>query len=300
VTAELPQPSDNVERRGADRTLTVLDPGPLTTVQDLGRPGLGHLGVGTSGAADRRSFRLANRLVGNDENAAGLEMTLGGLKVRFDHAAVVSVAGAACELRLTHGAPAMYGPFQVRAGDELVVGTPGTDLRSYLAVRGGIMVAAVLGARSTDLLAGLGPPGLAPGMVLPIGTPTGEAPLVDLAPQPGYRAVPTLTIVDGPRGDWFTPDAHQALCAAVWSVSADANRVGVRLSGPALTRRILGELPPEPMTSGALQVPPDGNPILFLAEHPVTGGYPVIAVVAERDLHLAAQLRPGQQLRFRR
>ncbi|WP_137814195.1 biotin-dependent carboxyltransferase family protein [Gandjariella thermophila] len=280
-------------------SLQIVHPGPSATVQDLGRPGLAALGVGRSGAADRRSLRLANRLVGNPEGAAAVEITFGGLAARFDRPALVAVTGAPCPVRVGDRAAGMNGPVRVPPGAELRVGTPTSGMRSYLAVRGGIDVPPVLHARATDTLAGLGPSPLAPGTVLPIGSDALAYPTVDLAPQPGYPDQPVLRVVPGPRDDWFTGDALATLCSVPYEVTSDSNRVGLRLAGPALRRRDARELPPEPMVDGALQVPPSGQPILFLADHPVTGGYPVVAVVVEDDLHLAAQTRPGQRIRFR-
>jgi biotin-dependent carboxylase-like uncharacterized protein len=280
-------------------TLAILSPGPGATVQDLGRPGFAHLGVGESGAADRRSLRLANRLVGNPENAAVIEATFGGLAVRFETAAVVALTGAPCRIGLGRGGGAMYGPLFVRPGDILRLEPPDAGLRTYLAVRGGIDVPTVLGSRSTDTMAGLGPPPLSEGHRLPVGSADLPLPGVDLAPQPAYSSELSLRVVIGPRDDWFTPQAVAALCHAPYTVTPQCNRVGIRLEGPALSRRSTGELKSEGTVTGALQVPPNGQPILFLADHPVTGGYPVIGVVADRDLHLAAQARPGQRVRFR-
>jgi allophanate hydrolase subunit 2 len=157
----------------------------------------------------------------------------------------------------------------------------------------------VLGARCTDVLSGLGPAPLAAGQRLPVGRGVTRQPVADLAPQPAHNARPTLRVLPGPRQDWFTPDALDVLCAAPYEVSADSNRVGIRLRGAELRRRINDELPPEAMVAGALQVPPSGQPVLFLADHPTTGGYPVIGVVVDDDLHFAAQARPGQHLTFR-
>ena len=297
------------------RTATVIVPGPLSTVQDLGRPGLGHLGVGRSGAADRPSLVMANRVVGNDAHAAGIEITLGRLRLRLDADADIAFTGAPCEFTVDQVAGAMNTVVPVRAGQELRCRAPSSGLRTYLAIDGGVTVAPVLGSRSTDTLAALGPAVLAAGMVLPLGDPhTGGR--RGTPPRPGIgtdtdTAVPAdqqgrfvdpedrpLTVVAGPRDDWFTSEAVTALYSEPWSVTAEANRVGVRLSGPRLGRRITGELPPEPMVAGAIQVPPNGQPIIFLADHPVTGGYPVIGVIADSDLHLAAQLRPGRSVRF--
>ncbi|TDB95974.1 biotin-dependent carboxyltransferase, partial [Nonomuraea longispora] len=187
-------------------------------------------------------------------------------------------------------------PFWVPAGAELRLGTPAWGLRTYLAVRGGIAVEPVLGSRSTDSLSELGPEPLRAGTLLPVGPPGGDI-VADLAPLPGPRPA-VLRVLPGPRDDWFTPEAPAALCAGPYVVSQDSNRVGVRLSGPELVRAKEGELPSEGMVAGAVQVPPSGQPIVFLADHPPTGGYPVIAVVTAADLAVAAQLRPGDEVRF--
>jgi biotin-dependent carboxylase-like uncharacterized protein len=281
--------------------IEILRAGPLTTVQDLGRPGLASLGVGASGAADRGSLKLANRLVGNDEGAAALEITFGGLHARFAAPTTIALAGAQCPLTLTPGAvpPGMNSPVAVRAGQVLAVGAPRQGLRTYLAVRGGIAVAEVLGSRSTDQLSGIGPDPLQPGDLLPLGALARGYPNVDHAPVPGYDPDPVLGVLRGPRDEWFTPDALAALCGAPYLVTAESNRVGIRLSGPPLARAIGGELPSEGVVTGSLQVPPGGQPILFLADHPVTGGYPVIAVLTAPGIDRAAQLRPGDHVRFR-
>jgi biotin-dependent carboxylase-like uncharacterized protein len=279
--------------------LTVLAPGPRATVQDRGRTGWASIGVPCSGAADRAAHDLANRLVGNLPEAATVEVTAGGLRIRAERALLVAVTGAPAPLDVDGRPVATNAPLTLPAGAALAVGMPARGLRSYLAVRGGIAVAPVLHARATDILAGLGPPVLGPGTVLPIGTDALAYPTVDLAPEPAYPVEPVLRVVPGPRDDWLTDDALPALCSAPYEVTSESNRVGVRLVGPVLRRRDTRELPPEAMVTGALQVPPSGQPILFLADHPVTGGYPVIAVVIEEDLHLAAQARPGQRIRFR-
>jgi biotin-dependent carboxylase-like uncharacterized protein len=275
--------------------LTVLSPGPLTTVQDRGRPGLGGIGVGRSGSADRAAAALANRLVGNDASAAVLEATLGGLVVRAGADLVVVTTGARCPGSAVHAAPGL-----LRAGTTLTLGTPPAGLRTYLAVRGGIAVAPVLGSRSTDVLSGLGPAPLRAGDVLPVGGPAGPLPGVDVAPvaDPPAGEV-TVRLLPGPRADWLTSAALDLLGSAAWTVTADSNRVGLRLAGPRLDRRD-GELASEGLVRGAVQVPPAGAPVLFLADAPVTGGYPVAGYVADEDVDRCAQLRPGQTLRFRR
>lgn len=278
--------------------IEILAHGPLSTVQDLGRFGYAALGVTRSGAADLRSHRLANRLVGNAEHAATIETTFGGLELRAGTELVVAVTGATAPVLLDGADVGTNAPLAVGGGVRLRIGTPTAGLRCYVAVRGGIDVPAVLGSRSTDLLSGLGPAPLRAGDTVPVGALVAGAPLVDVAPVPALPVEPVLRIRPGPREDWFTPEAVQAMCGAAYEVSPDSNRIGLRLSGPALERGDKRELPSEPVVAGAVQVPPDGQPVLFLADHPVTGGYPVIAVVRRADLDLAAQLRPGQRLRF--
>ncbi|MGI8721777.1 MAG: biotin-dependent carboxyltransferase family protein [Geodermatophilaceae bacterium] len=282
------------------RQLFVLRTGPLTTVQDAGRPGFAQLGIGRSGAADRRSHRLANRLVGNLEDDATLEVTLGGLAVRAEHDLLIAVSGAPSPITVGGILYGINAPLALRSGEVVALGSPRRGMRSYLAVRGGVRTPAVLGSRSTDILSGIGPDPLRAGDVVPIGTPYGPAPDLDLAavaePPDGEL---TLSVRVGPRDDWFTDAALRALLHDRYEVTGESNRVGMRLSGPILERSRTDELPSEGMVVGALQVTPDGQPTLFLADHPVTGGYPVIAVVGRADVDHAAQARPGQHLRFR-
>ncbi|WP_433473406.1 biotin-dependent carboxyltransferase family protein [Spirillospora sp. CA-142024] len=280
--------------------IEVVRPGPLATVQDLGRPGHAHLGVPRSGAADERALRLANRLVGNPEGVAGVELTFGGATLRFHEPAWIAVAGALAPLSVDGRAYGTHAPCYVAAGGVVDVGTPRSGLRTYLAVRGGVTVDAVLGSRSTDLLSGLGPAPLAAGDRLPVGSAEGlEEINVDIAPTSPMPETPVLRIVAGPRDDWFTDEAMATLTSARYEVSTDSNRVGVRLDGPPLARAREGELGSEGMVTGSLQVPPSGLPIIFLADHPTTGGYPVVAVLDPTAVADAAQLRPGQMLRFR-
>lgn len=280
--------------------IEIVRPGPLATVQDLGRPGFAHLGVPGSGAADRSSLGLANRLVGNPEHAAGLEITFGGATLRLSEHAWISVTGAPLSVHVDGRPEGMNAPRYVPAGGVVELGTPTRGLRTYLAVRGGIAVEPVLGSRSTDLLSGLGPPVLSAGDRLPIGIPAEPRDdiRVDCAPVASLPELPELRVVPGPREGWFTEDALTTLTSGPYEVTPQSNRVGVRLEGPPPRRGRAGELPSEGMVTGAVQVPPDGRPIIFLPDHPTTGGYPVIAVVMSADLPLAAQLRPGQRLRF--
>lgn len=271
----------------------------LATIQDLGRPGLLSSGVGRSGAADRGALRLGNRLVGNPEDAAGIEVVLGGMGLRALRPLTCAVTGAPVPTLL---GDRMVGPasvVRVSAGQTLRLGVGSTGLRCYVAVRGGIAVPPVLGSRSFDSLARLGPRPLQAGDVVPVGPPPDDWPLIEQAPQSGPAEKLRLPVIFGPRDDWFANPL--ALCADWWRVSADADRVGVRLelvTGAPLRRLIARELPTEPMPLGAIQVPPSGQPVVFLADHPVTGGYPVIAVLRADAVDCLAQARPGQLLRF--
>ena len=279
----------------AARSVTVVRTGPLATVQDEGRLGQGALGIGRSGACDRGSYRLANRLLGNAPGSAAIEVTLGGLVLRADADVVVVTTGARCAGTAAHDAP-----FPLRAGEELRLNLPQTGLRTYVAVRGGLAMDPVLGSRATDLLSGLGPAVLADGTSLPVGPASGAMPGVDLAPvaQPQEGEV-IVRVLAGPRRDWFADSAWRQLTSRSWAVTSESNRVGLRLDGEPLEREREGELPSEGMLRGALQIPPSGLPVLFLADHPVTGGYPVLAYVQDADVDRCAQLRPGQSLRFR-
>lgn len=272
--------------------IEVVRSGPLATVQDLGRAGYAHLGVPFSGAADRVSLCLANRLVGNAEDVAGLELTFGGAALRFSSGAWIAVTGAPLSVR----PGAMNSPCHVAAGTVVEFGAPSAGVRTYVAVRGGIDVPAVLGSRSTDVLSGLGPAPLSAGDRLAVGRGAGLI-TVDVAPGLVPEKEPVLRLAAGPRDDWF--ETLAPLASVAYEVTPQSNRVGVRLDGPALVRRRQEELPSEGMVTGSVQVPPNGLPIVFLVDHPTTGGYPVAAVLVAEDIPRAAQLRPGQRVRFR-
>lgn len=283
--------------------LVVEATGPLATVQDAGRPGLGDLGVGASGAADRGAARLANRLVGNPEDAAVLEATLGGLALRADEPVTVAATGAPCDLLVDDRPVGHHCRVRVPAGAVVRLGVPSVGVRTYLAVRGAIDVDPVLGSRSTDVLADLGPAALSVGDVLPVGGSDHPVPDTELAPvAPPPEGDVVARVVLGPRHDWFSAEAVQSLLATRWTVGADSNRVGMRLEGPAMERAAEyadAELPSEGVMRGSLQVPASGRPTVFLADHPVTGGYPVAAVVLDADTDALAQVRVGQHIRFR-
>jgi len=288
------------------RELVVEEVGPQALVVDRGRPGWAHIGVPTAGALDGPAHALAQRLVGNDPGAAGLEVLLGGLAVRVTTATTVALTGPPGGLRIRRpGAPdravASHQPVHLTAGDVAVVPSPTSGLRGYLAVGGGVTVADVLGSRSADTLSGLGPPPLEVGTRLPVGDPTSIPPV-------GTGAVATSSVPDdvlvtvhlGPRADWID-DAAGRLRAGTWTVAPTGDRVGVRLEGPALERtdaRRGEELRSEGLVAGAVQVPPDGQPVVFLADHPTTGGYPVVGVVDPAELAVFAQLRPGSSVRL--
>jgi biotin-dependent carboxylase-like uncharacterized protein len=283
--------------------LTVLEPGLRALVQDAGRVGWAHLGVGRAGAADRPAMALANRLMGNDEGAAVVEVTNGGLELRLDAPTWIAVTGAPLPVRVGARARWTNEAIAVGVGDVVRLGLPERGLRSYLAVRGGVVVDPVLGSRSTDLMSGLGPPPLSAGDVLLVGPPIGPVPVADVVPAatpaPMDQDV-VLPVVLGPRADWFHPEAVDLLLGERFEVTADSDRIGVRLAGPVLPRRIRHELASEGVVEGSLQAPPDGRLTLFGPDHPVTGGYPVIAVVPSHALTQVAQLCPGDGIRFRR
>jgi biotin-dependent carboxylase-like uncharacterized protein len=281
--------------------IDVIDPGPSTTVQDRGRAGHGHEGVPPSGALDGPAYARANRLVGNPAGAAGLETTLRGPRVLVGGAGVLhlAVTGAPAPLWVDGRPAAIDAAVAVRSGAVVEIGACSSGVRSYVAFAGGLDVPETLGSRSTDVLSGLGPDVLAAGDRLAVGPP-GRVPAVDLAPAsaPGVGAAGVLEVVPGPRLDRLAPDAAAELLSARWVVSATGNRIGLRLTGPVLAWAETGELPPEAVVTGAVQVPPGGQPIVFLRDHPVTGGYPVVAVVTDRSLPVAAQARPGDTIRF--
>jgi biotin-dependent carboxylase-like uncharacterized protein len=280
------------------RALRVLDPGTLTLVEDSGRPGLAHLGVPRSGWLDDRAATLANRLVGNPEDAAVLECLLGGLVVETTTALTLAETGAPCDVRVDGRPVAHHAAVSAAAGQVVTLGRPTAGLRSYVAVAGGIAVPPVLGSRSTDTLSRIGPPPVAAGDLLPVGEPYGPPAAAEAVPA-SYDGCARLGWRPGPRADWFAPEALDLLVEVPWRVQPDSDRVALRLSGPVLPRALAGELPSEGLVLGAVQVPADGQPLVFLRDHPTTGGYPVVAVVDAADLAQCAQLRPGEEVRFR-
>ena len=244
------------------------------SVVDAGRTGRAWLGAARGGAVDLRSFDLANRLLGNLPDSGAIE-TSGGTRLRFERAAMVVITGAVADLEVAGGPPVGWGaPIVLPAGATLSVGRLHEGARVYVGVRGGVVV------KGDQVSIGDDP-----------GTPAG------IQPAPRLASRTTIHVWPGPRIDWFVLDAWQTLLGAGYTVGA-TSRVGTRLSGRALLRTVFDELPPEGLVEGAVQVPPDGQPIVMLAEHPTTGGYPVIAVVDPADLTHVAQAMPGTMLQF--
>jgi biotin-dependent carboxylase-like uncharacterized protein len=264
--------------------ITIVRLGWATTIQDRGRSGLAHLGVPRSGAIDVGLAAVVNRAVGNPMDHAVLE-TAGGLVVEARREVLVATS-------------AHLAPVHLRPGERVAVDPAHDRAWAYLAVRGGLVADAVLGSRSQDTLSGLGPPRLAEGATLEVADAPAAAAAADVVAigEPGHD----VRVWPGPRTDWFEPGALQRLCAVTWSVGTEVSRVGMRLDGPALRRAVQGELPSEGLVRGAVQVTPDGRPVVMLADHPTTGGYPVLAVVHPDDVGDLAQHRPGRAVRFRR
>ncbi|MCK3768813.1 urea amidolyase family protein [Microbacterium aerolatum] len=287
-------------------SVEVIRPSMQLLVQDAGRPGHAALGVSASGAADRTAMRDANRAVGNQPGAAVLE-SVGGATLRFHGDGVAVVTGAEGDLTLTDANRIARNiphatPFATVAGDELALGHPTRGLRYVIGIRGGLAAASALGSRAADTLAGLGPDALAAGDVIAIGNAVAGAvdPLVQPRELPASGDLVELDITLGPRDDWFTASALQTLTTQEWLVTPRSDRVGIRLHGGVpLERATQGELPSEGAVTGAIQVPADGQPVLFLPDHPLTGGYPIIGALTDRCLDLAAQLPPGARIRFR-
>ncbi|GEE01076.1 allophanate hydrolase [Gordonia spumicola] len=283
---------------------TVCSTGPLATVQDLGRPGMAHLGVPRSGAADRDAFGLANRLVGNRPDAACIEVTLGGFSARVHGTAMVAVTGPGTRVRVDGHDVGSHSAIPLRNGQSLSVTSPRRGCRNYVAVRGGFDAAPELGSRSTDTLSGLGPDPLRVKDVLPVGDLADDWPAVMLAPPPAPLAEPAvvLSVRPGPRADRLVDPGQ--LVISRWQVNPASNRIGIRLDRPAgsteppLAHRDVPELRSEGVPLGGVQVPPSGQPVIFLPDHPVTGGYPVVAVLTPASLSKAAQLTTGDAVRF--
>ena len=319
---QMAQEASRESRQGIPATtsgLRVLSPGIHSLIEDLGRQGHSALGVSAAGALDRASLRRANRIVGNAPSAAAIETVSGGLRVQAIGDQVLAVTGAPSALTVVSPSDPpgeadadstaearqrtvpMAAPFALLDGEILTVGVPDAGFRSYVAVRGGVDAKPELGSRSTDTMSGIGPKPLAAGQLLPSGGEAESGVVGSPELQPDYPGggVTVLDIVPGPRADWFDQAAIDSLCSQDWTVKPESNRVGMRLQGTPLQRSRTGELPSEGTVAGAIQMPPEGLPVLFLADHPITGGYPVIGVVVDHQLDLAAQVPIGGSIRFR-
>jgi len=288
--------------------LEIVSPGLQAVFEDLGRPGQARQGVAASGAMDRGALRAANRLVGNAPGEAGIEIVYGGFQVRAHGPCVLAVTGAQGNIALRNAAGASwavpgYQAFAMDDGDTLTLGQPDAGIRYYLVARGGFAVEPVLGSCSTDTLARVGPEPLAAGDRIGI-RPAGQGAIVgapETAPAdlPRTDAEVVLDVVLGPRTDWCDTDAVALLSRQAWSVTPQSNRVGIRLQGDTpLQRANHAELPSEGTRKGSIQVPASGQPVLFLADHPLTGGYPVIGSVAPWHLDRAAQIPIGARVRL--
>jgi KipI family sensor histidine kinase inhibitor len=320
VTATAAHESEPDAGHPTDSGLQILNPGAQSLVEDLGRRGYGPLGVSAAGALDRASLRRANRLVGNAYSAAAIETVNGGLTVEAIGDQVLAVTGAPTTLTVqspSWGGPGepddgdvqpgaqrttpMAAPFALLDGEVLTVGAPEAGFRNYVAIRGGAAVPEVLGSRSADTMSGIGPGPLTIGQILPTGHATASNAVgsPELQPEFPSQGVTELDVIPGPRADWFDQEALDSLCSQEWLVTPQSNRVGMRLDGRPLRRIREGELPSEGTMAGALQIPPAGLPVLFLADHPITGGYPVIGVVRDEHLDLAGQVPIGGRIQFR-
>ncbi|WP_298948515.1 urea amidolyase family protein [uncultured Paracoccus sp.] len=294
-----PRPTPPARAVPADRWDVLAAPFPAL-LQDAGRIGLADQGIAASGAADQGAFRALNRLLGNPPGTAALEILGGGLRLRTTAPCTIALTGAPRKLAVNSAPIGSHRVVALDAGDEMTLGPPESGTYGYLGVRGGFAVTPVLGSAATDTLARIGPAALRAGDGLGLALARAEAvqpPLTPPAlPRPGDLVEIDVTI--GPRADWF-PDAVQAqFLAQDWLVTPQSSRVGKRLDGEPL-HRDARELPSEATPAGAIQIPHSGQPVLFLADHPLTGGYPVMAVVAPHHLDLAAQVPPGARIRFR-
>jgi biotin-dependent carboxylase-like uncharacterized protein len=287
------------------KVIQVQAPGLFTTVQDLGREGFGPMGVSPSGAADPMSLRLGNRLVGNDESAAALEMTLLGGAFLFPDGAIVALAGSDFGASLD-GLP--VGPWismKARPGQTLRLGPTRSGARCYLCVQGGIAVKPFLASASTHVLSGLGGLNGRPlrkGDVLNIGPTSPSLGKRTIAPKALKRLSPrnTLRVTPGPQSDLFPESSQLLFYSVAYRVTEESNRMGLRLEGPPIPENSGGHMISEGVSLGAIQIPHGGQPIILFVEQQTTGGYPKIANVISADLHSVGQLRPRDEIRFER
>jgi antagonist of KipI len=285
--------------------IQVQSPGLLTTVQDLGREGFGPLGVSPSGAADAISLRLGNRLVGNAEGAAALEMTLLGGTFVFPHGAILALTGSDFAATLDGSPLSLWTSVEVKPGQALRVGSTRSGARCYLCVQGGIIVKPFLGSASTHLLSGLGGHQGRPlrkGDALQIGPATASFPKKSITPQALQHLSPrkVLRVTPGPQSDWFPESSQQLFYKSAYRVAEESNRMGLRLEDQHIAQRSSGEMITEGVSIGAVQITAGGLPIILFVEQQTTGGYAKIANVISADLHSLGQLRPRDEIHFER
>jgi antagonist of KipI len=285
--------------------IQVQDPGLFTTVQDLGREGFGPLGVSPSGAADAISLRLGNRLVGNSEGAAGLEMTLLGGTFLFPEGAVLALSGSDFGATLDGKPVELWSSFEPKAGQVLRLGPTRSGARCYLCIRGGIEAKLFLESASTHILSGLGGHegrALRKGDVLNVGAASGPTRAQRLSARAKQEMQPrkALRITPGPQREWFSESAQRLFHEGKYRVAEECNRMGIRLEGEAIPAPSGGDMVSEGVALGAIQVPEGGRPIILFVEQQTTGGYPKIANVISADFHSLGQLRPRDEIRFER
>ena len=285
--------------------LVVQSPGLFTTVQDLGRPGFGPIGVSASGAADPTALRIANRLVGNAEYAPGLEMTLQGGQFLFPDGGMIALGGADFSGSIEGRPISPWMSYEVGPGQVVSCGRSQGGARCYLCVRGGIRVPMIMGSASTDVVAGLGGVEGRPlrrGDVVEIGREPATKPCRTLHPEllPLLEPREVFRVTNGPQVKWFTGESISAFYSGPYAVTSDANRMGIRLEGPALTMTTSAEMISEGVSLGCIQVPANGQPVILFVEQQTTGGYPKIANVIAADLPALGQLKPGDRIRFQR
>lgn len=284
--------------------LVVQDPGPLTTVQDLGRPGHLRVGIPASGPMDREAFLLANRLVGNPDGAAGLECTLIGTRVEFTDERLVAITGADMAPTVNGSPVPAWQALRVHAGDVLRLGPARSGVRAYLAVAGGIDTPPVLGSRATYVrgrLGGLQGRALSKGDRLPLGRARAARPRRMRSERvPAYGGEPELAVVLGPQDDRFTPKGIAALFEGPYQMLPQSDRMGARLQGPFIEHTRGHDIISDGVALGGIQVIGEGQPIVLLADRQSTGGYTKIGTVCSFDIGRLAQVKPGGRLRFRR
>ena len=285
--------------------ILVQVPGLFATIQDLGREGFGPIGVSASGAADAISLRIGNRLVGNPDGAAALEMTLVGGSFTFERAAAIAVTGADFGPSVDNVPLPMWTSIEIQKGQTVTLGPSRSGARAYLCIHGGIAVAPFLGSASTHVLSGLGGfegRALRRGDRLDLGPPNAHFRKRTLSPKvlQSFEPRKIIRVTDGPQSDWFANASWKIFCESTFRITEQSNRMGIRLQGPPIPADPSREMITEGVSLGAVQVPPLGQPIILFVEQQTTGGYPKIANVIAADLHSVGQFRPRDEIHFER